>query len=86
VGQDETAEVRQVADMIEQHFQLHPTAADTAEGVWRYWGPAAAGASREMVERALALLARAGRVLDRELPDGGVIYVHAGSPRGAGEY
>lgn len=76
---DETAEVYRIAAMIQRHHHLHPAAADTAEGVWRYWGPADAGASLEVVERALALLVHTGAVRERKLPDGGAIYVMAAS-------
>lgn len=68
--------------MIERHYQAHPAAADTVEGVWRYWLPAGSGASRDDVERALALLVRDGSAERRALPDGGVIFVAAARPPG----
>jgi len=78
----ETDDVRRIAAMIERHYEEHPAAADTVEGVWRYWLPPAAGASRDLVERALELLMRRGSVGRRSLPDGGVIYVLASPVRG----
>jgi hypothetical protein len=85
VDRDETAKVCRIADMIERHLKSHPAAADTVEGVWRYWVPSRERASLESVELALALLKRMGRAMDRTLPDGRVIYLLAGSPRKRGD-
>jgi hypothetical protein len=85
VDRDESAEVCRIADMIERHLKSHPEAADTVEGVWRYWVQSREGASLESVELALTLLTRTGRAMNRTLPDGRVIYLLAGSPREDGD-
>jgi hypothetical protein len=55
---------------------------DVVDGVWRYWLPPGTRASRDLVERALALLTSRRAVERRVLPDGGVIYVLGGAGRG----
>lgn len=51
----------------------HPNAADTVEGVQRWW-LADAACSREAVELALCELVERGVLAERSLPDGSVIY------------
>jgi len=60
---------------IEAHLASHPLAADSAEGVARWW-LAAHGvvASTSEVERALATLVRRRRVRRVQLADGNTLY------------
>jgi len=67
---------------IEAHLESHPQAADSAEGVARWWlGGIAASASE--VERALFSLVQRQRVRRVTLPDGTSLYGGAvGGKRG----
>lgn len=66
---------------IETHLEAHPQAADSAEGVARWW---LGGASRstESVERALTALVHDGRVRCVTLADGTSLYCSASSGGG----
>jgi hypothetical protein len=55
----------------------HPRAADTLNGVTRWWLPPhlAQTALRDDVEEALAQLCDLGLIERRELPDGSILFV-----------
>jgi hypothetical protein len=68
---------------IEAHLVAHPAAADTAEGVARWWlGSQGLAASKQDVEAALDELARVRRVRRVELADGNWLYCGAAAPIG----
>jgi hypothetical protein len=58
---------------IRRYCAQHPNAADTVEGVRRWW-LADLLCSREEVERALAELVARGEVIERSLADGTILY------------
>lgn len=67
-----------LASVIERYCAAHPHAADTVEGVWRWWlAEAQKACSLDDVAQALAALAAAGHVVERRLADGTVIYACA---------
>lgn len=66
---------------IEAHLEAHPQAADSAEGVARWWLGGNAASARE-VERALVSLVRSQRVRRVTLADGSSLYSGAGSGEG----
>jgi hypothetical protein len=60
---------------ILDYLASHPLAADSAEGVARWWlGPARASVTQEQVDRALELLVLRGRMRHLTLTDGTVLY------------
>lgn len=69
-------------DAILAYLSQHPRAADSADGVTRWWlahsGPAP---SRGEVEQALTAMAESGLLRRVELPDGTVLYSCDGSAR-----
>lgn len=77
--------VQAIAQAVEAYLAAHPYAADTADGIQRWW---LAGASREepldMVRAALERLAAAGRIGRRVLPDGGIVFAQAHPNRKSG--
>jgi hypothetical protein len=69
-----------VVDAIHRYFTAHPDAADSAEGVARWWLPSMnIAASVPEVEAALEQLLTLGFVRKRTLTDGRVIYRAASS-------
>jgi hypothetical protein len=68
----------EATEAIEAYLASHPLAADSAEGVARWW-LAAHGvvASAEEVEAALATLVRQGRLRQVQLADGNTLYCGA---------
>lgn len=70
---------------IERHLRAHPQAADSAEGVARWWlDNAGSLASLGEVERALHRLVRRRLVRRVTLADGTQLYCGQGAPRGGG--
>ena len=70
--------VEAVALAIVEHLRTHPLAADSADGVARWWlGPAHAGVTLEQVEQALELLVARGTLRRLRLMDGTVLYAQA---------
>ena len=60
---------------ILDHLDAHPHAADSAEGVARWWlGPRAVAAAPGAVETALGELVRRGQLRCVRLPDGTALY------------
>jgi hypothetical protein len=69
-----------VVDAIHRYLRSHPDAADSAEGVARWWLPSMnVAASVPEVEAALEHLLTLGLVRKRTLADGRVIYRAASS-------
>jgi hypothetical protein len=62
---------------IRRYCAAHPRAADTSEGVRRWW-LADLACSVEDVELALAELVKSGEIVERTLADGRVLYVNRG--------
>ena len=77
------AELERVAGAIEAYLQRHPDAADSAEGIARWW--LAGDGMEDCVEDVRAALARLmerGVVSARTLPSGKRIYSAARASRG----
>jgi hypothetical protein len=72
----------ELVQAIEDHLARHPQAADSPQGVARWWLGARAGqTTAQDVERALATLVARRRLRRVELADGTVLYSRQG-PRG----
>jgi len=72
--------VRAIAAEIERYVEAHPGAADTAEGIQRWWlSRQLADESAAMVADALADLIARGVMVSNTLPDGRTLYA---APRG----
>ena len=79
---DETGAVDAVATAILHHLHAHPLAADSVEGVARWWlGPALADVSVEQVEQALELLVSRSALRRLALMDGSILYAQASTTR-----
>lgn len=69
------SDTRQLSEAIEAYLATHPLAADSVDGVARWWltanGPQASAAE---VEAALAALVRRGRLRCVTLADGNRLY------------
>lgn len=64
-----------IADAILAHLRQHPLAADSAEGVARWWlQPPLHGASLDEVERVLEALVARGVLRRVQLGGGGALY------------
>lgn len=68
---------RAIADEVLSYLTRHPDAADTAEGIQRWWLADGGAYALADVERVLARLARDGAVGRRRLPDDRVLYAAA---------
>ncbi|MFH0344346.1 MAG: hypothetical protein ACHBNF_20005 [Chromatiales bacterium] len=79
--------VRAIARDIEAYLAIHPHAADSAEGIHRWWlGSGSQEESLDGVRAALEWLTACGRITRRVLPDGGVVYSGPGShPKPSGD-
>jgi hypothetical protein len=76
--EEDSAQV--IADAIQRYLDLNPDAADSAEGIRRWWlPPALAEESPGTVEEALDRLVAAGVISRRPLPDGRVLYAKRGA-------
>ncbi|AZZ91899.1 hypothetical protein EUZ85_14645 [Hahella sp. KA22] len=71
---EQEEEVKIIARQIFEYLQSHPSAADSLQGVMRWWLAGEAVSSRERVLRALESLVREGVVGRRSISDGGVIF------------
>jgi Fe2+ or Zn2+ uptake regulation protein len=79
---DDAASVEAIADAIADYLHRHAMAADSAEGVARWWlGPAHAGVAIEVVERALETLVARGIARRVDLTDGSFLYSLASPTR-----
>lgn len=78
-----SAEVRSIAQEIERYLQQHPNAADSADGIHRWWlvAPFSEG-PLETVQAALDLLETRGIVGKTVLDSGRVIYSAQRRPLG----
>jgi hypothetical protein len=68
------AEVEGIARDLEQYVSLHPTAADTADGIARWWLDRAELPPLSSVEAALEALVSRGLLSRASLPDGQAVY------------
>ncbi|MES2717464.1 MAG: hypothetical protein V4795_16990 [Pseudomonadota bacterium] len=69
-------------DAIQAYLARHPQAADSADGVARWWlVHGAAAPTRLQVEQALATMVRAGLLRRVDLPDGTVLFSCEAAPR-----
>ena len=71
------AEVEGIARELEQYISLHPTAADTVEGIARRWLDGPEQPAFTSVEAALESLVASGVLGRSVLPDRRVIYTRA---------
>lgn len=72
---DEGGQVEAIAGAILAHLQSNPLAADSVNGVARWWlGPAYLNVTVEQVERALNLLVSRRAMSRLRLMDGTVLY------------
>ena len=69
-------EVERIALEIERYVSLHPTAADTLEGIARWW-VVRGQPELNSVEAALEWLVQRGLLQRRALPDGNSLYSRA---------
>ena len=75
---DEGGLVETVATAIVDYVQAHPLAADSADGVARWWlGPPHSNVTVEQVERALNLLVSRRALRRLRLMDGSILYSQA---------
>ena len=74
------AEVEGIARELERYVSLHSTAADTPEGIARWWLDWSEQPALNRVEVALELLVARGVLARRMLPDGKLIYACATRP------
>jgi len=74
------AEVEGIARELEKYVSLHPTAADTPDGIARWWLDRREQPALTQVEAALELLVEQGVLARRLLPDGHSIYACATRP------
>jgi len=68
------APTRAIAADVLSYLTGHPDAADTAEGIQRWWLVDGGAYALADIARALERLAREGAVARRRLPDGRVLY------------
>lgn len=73
-------EVEGIARDLERYVSLHPTAADTLDGIARWWLARSEKPALKLVEAALELLARRGLLVRNPLPDGNFVYTSAARP------
>ncbi len=83
-GENEAA-VQAIAGDVQRYLALHPDAADSIEGIHRWWlSRELSRESAETVERALEMLIADGLLMRRRLPDGHAVYAadarHPGFP------
>ena len=71
------AEVEGIARELEKYVSLHSTAADTPEGIARWWLDRREQPTLNSVEAALARLVERGVLVRRLLPDGHCVYACA---------
>ena len=71
------AEVEGIALDLERYVSGHPAAADTVEGIARWWLTRQLQPPLSQVEIALDWLVRRGVLTRRRLPDGNCLYARA---------
>lgn len=78
--------IAMLAEQILRYLDTHPKAADSREGIERWWlGGNAGTASPEAVQQALDALVAQGRVRRREVAGGEAIYSRAERGRNAND-
>lgn len=70
-------EVEEIARDLERYIASHPAAADTVDGIARWWLARPVQPVLTRVEAALELLIRRAVLERRPLPDGNFVYVRA---------
>jgi len=76
MGTDEADPVKAIVRAILEHLHSQPLAADSAEGVARWWlGPAHARVTEEQVAEALDLLVEGQQMRRLRLLDGTFLYL-----------
>lgn len=70
-------DVEDIARELERYVDRHPAAADTVDGIARWWLAGPVPPPPRDVEAALDLLVRRGVLSRRPLPDGNSVYVRA---------
>lgn len=74
--------VAAVAEEVMRYLAQHPEAADSAEGIQRWWlAPRRVEAPLDRVLCALDVLVRDGAVVRRALPDGSTVFESGNSAR-----
>ena len=76
------AEVEGIARELEHYVSLHPTAADTPDGIARWWLDRAEQPALSRVEAALEILVARGVFARETLPGGRAVYSARHAPRG----
>jgi hypothetical protein len=72
-----------IAKMIERYVREHPRAADTAEGIGRWWLTRQRyEESLELVQSAIDFLVESGRLTRIQLVDGTIVYAAPASAQG----
>jgi Fe2+ or Zn2+ uptake regulation protein len=78
---ENTTEVARLAQMISGYLEFHPHAADTLEGVAKWWfPPASQPQSLEQVAKVLESLVDQGIVKETSMAVGKIIYSAARNP------
>jgi hypothetical protein len=66
--------VQIISAILLDYIACHPDAADSNEGIRRWWLPGDIAACTANVEAALERLVQLGELARQRLPDGGVLY------------
>ena len=74
------ADVESIARDLERYIATHPAAADTVDGIARWWLARTVQPPVSDVEAALDVLVRRGVLSRRLLPDGNSVYARAPRP------
>lgn len=75
-------DVERIALEVERYVSCHPAAADTLEGIARWWLVRSVPPELDLVEAALEQLVRRGVLTRRMLPDGNCVYARAAGSDG----
>jgi len=67
-------DVEEIARELERYVDRHPAAADTIDGIARWWLASSVQPPPRDVEAALDLLVRRGVLSRRPLPDGNTVF------------
>jgi hypothetical protein len=73
-------DVERIALEVERYVLCHPAAADTLDGIARWWLVRAVHPPLVLVEAALERLVRRGVLTRHQLPDGNCVYSRAARP------
>jgi hypothetical protein len=75
----EDRQIDAIADAVRRYLDQHPDAADTVDGIAKWWLPAPWCADAESVQSALVRLEAQGAVSRRTLGDRHVLYSRTGA-------